>query len=161
MASPEKTPETWASLLSPDDAVRGWAHPGSTSLVAIGTAWDTVDAGWEALVIAPLERGLWALDELDLPRDGNHPVIADHSRSELIVLVPATTAARAVIGGPPGVRALAGGSYLLVPNGPNGALAASWLSRPTYRQARYVDPVRLCEAVLTAEARREEHARAN
>lgn len=160
MASPEKTPETWASLLSPDESVLDTPRRGATSLVAIGTAWDTVGAGWEALVIAPLERGLWALDALDLPLDGNYPVIADHSRSELIVLVPAGTAARAVIGGPQGVRALTAGSYLLVPNGPSGAFMAAWLSRPTY-QARYVDPVPLCEAVLVAESRREEHARAH
>ncbi len=163
MTTPENTPRRWAPFLDPDgstlDRLRH-AGPGSTSLVPVGSAWDTVGGRWEALVITPLERGLAALDALDLPLDGGHPVIADHARSELIVLVPEGTAARAVDGGPQAVRALTAGTWLVVPHGPTGRYVAEWLSRPTPGGARYVDPVRLCEAVLAAEARREEHARA-
>ncbi|MGA4980018.1 hypothetical protein [Streptomyces cinereoruber] len=164
MATPENTPRTWAQLLNPDertlDRLRR-AGRDATSLVAVGTAWDTVREGWEALAIAPLERGLAALDELGLDLDGEHPVIADYGRSELLVLVPEGTAARAVDGGPQGVRALTAGSWLLVPNGPTGVYVAAWLSRPTRFHSRYVDSSRLCAAVLAAEARRGEHARAH
>src|SRR5690349_7316044 len=105
MASPESAPRRWASFLTPDDAVLD-AGRGSARLVAVGTAWDNVRARWEALAIAPLERGLCALDVLGLPLDDGYPVIADHLRSELIVLVPAGTAVRAAAEGPQGVRAL-------------------------------------------------------
>lgn len=163
MATPENNPRRWASFLNPDgptlDRLRHAGH-GATSLVAVGTAWDTVGGRWEALAIAPLERGLCALDALGLPLDGGYPVIADHLRSELIVLVPEKTAARAVADGPQGVRALTADSFLVVPHGPTGGYVAAWVSRPSAGFARYVDPVRLCETVLAAEAQRREHARA-
>ncbi|MGW5336195.1 hypothetical protein [Streptomyces bauhiniae] len=161
MATPENDPRRWASFLDPDASTLyrlRCAGFGSTSLVAVGSAWDTVGGGWEALAISPLERGLAALDALDLPLDEGHPVIADHSRSELIVLVPEGTANRTFR--PQAVRALTAGTWLLVPNGDTGAYPAAWVSRPTPGAARYVDPVRLCEAVLAAEALREERARA-
>lgn len=165
MATPEKTPRRWADFLNPDgetlDRLRH-AGRGATSLVAVGAPWDTVGGRWEALAIASLERGLAALDVLDLPLDGGHPVFADHARNELIVLVPEGTAARAVDdSGPQAVRALTAGSWLVVPNGPLGGYVAAWLSRSTYGGARYVDPARLCEAVLAAEALRGRHVRAH
>ncbi|EST17971.1 hypothetical protein M877_39885 (plasmid) [Streptomyces niveus NCIMB 11891] len=163
MATPENTPRRWADFLNPDDETLDrlrHAGRGATSLAAVGTPWDTVGGRWEALAIASLERGLAALDVLDLPLDAGHPVFADHARSELIVLVPEGTAARAVDGGPQAVRALTAGTWLVVPHGPTGGYVAAWLSRPTRGGGRYVDPVRLCEAVLVAEALREEHARA-
>ncbi|MGW7064852.1 hypothetical protein ACWGHM_41060 [Streptomyces sp. NPDC054904] len=159
MATPEKTPRRWADFLTPDDETLDrlrHAGRGATSLVAVGTPWDTVGGQWEALAIASVERGLAALDVLDLPLDGGHPVFADHARNELIVLVPAGTA----VEGPQGVRALTPGTFLVVPHGPSGGFVAAWLSRPTRGGARYVDSARLCEAVLVAEARRGEHARA-
>ncbi|MGW5851977.1 hypothetical protein ACWFQ8_29205 [Streptomyces sp. NPDC055254] len=159
MATPENLrPESWGSLLNPDEATldrlrRSPAH----ALVSVGAAWDTVGGGWEALVVAPMERGLAALDALDLPLDGGHPVIADHARNELIALVPGGTADRAAAAGPQGVRSLAAGSYLVVPRGPSGSFVAAWLSRPTGGAARYVDAFHLCAAVLDADARRGEH----
>ncbi|MFI5867750.1 hypothetical protein [Streptomyces sp. NPDC051546] len=160
MATPENLhPETWASLLNPDEATldRLRVSPAHV-LLSVGSAWDTVGGGWEALVVAPLERGLAALDALGLPLEGGHPVIADHARNELIALVPEGTADRAAAGGPQGVRSLAAGAFLVVPCGPSGAFVAAWLSRPTFGAARYVDAFHLCAAVLDADARRGEHA---
>ncbi|MFF4392947.1 hypothetical protein ACFY0G_40435 [Streptomyces sp. NPDC001552] len=159
MAAPENLhPESWASFLNPDEATldRLQRSPAYV-LVSVGTAWDTVGDGWEALVVAPMERGLAALDALDLPLDCGHPVIADHARNELIALVPGGTADRAAAAGPQGVRPLAAGAYLVVPHGPSGAFVAAWLSRPTIGAARYVDAFHLCAAVLDADARRGEH----
>lgn len=158
MATPENAPR-WADFLNPDDETLDrlrHAGRGATSLVAVGTPWDTVGGQWEALAIAPLERGLAALDVLALPFDGGHPVFADLARNELVVLVPAGTA----IEGPQGVRALKPGTYLVVPHGPAGGFVAAWLSRPTRGCTRYVDAVRVREAVLVAETRRVKHARA-
>ncbi|MGN9821914.1 hypothetical protein ACTMUQ_42380 [Streptomyces sp. SD11] len=162
MASPENNPRRWASFLTPHDVTLrrlDAAGHGGTSLVAIGTEWGPVRGQWEALAIAPLERGLWALDALELPIDDGYPVIADHRRSELIVLVPAGSTVRAVDDGPQGVRALTASSWLVVPHGPKGEYVAEWLSRPSRGITRYVDPFRLCEAVLAAEAQRIEYAR--
>ncbi|MFB7012301.1 MULTISPECIES: hypothetical protein [unclassified Streptomyces] len=164
MATTENIPRRWAEYLNPDDSTLDrlrCADRAATSLVPVGTAWDTVGDRWEALAIASLERGLAALDVLGLPLDGGYPVIADHARSELIVLVPAGTADRVAGGGPQAVRALTPGTWLVAPHGPTGAYVAAWLSRPTHGSARYVDPVRLCEAVLAAETLRGEHSRAH
>ncbi|MER7316256.1 hypothetical protein [Streptomyces halstedii] len=163
MAKSQNTAQPgWAALLDLDaDTYERLRYAGrsATDLVAVGQAWDTVSEGWEALAIAPLARGLAALDCLGVPLDAGFPVIADHSRSELIVLVEAGAAGP--LGELQGVRALrAGTTFLLVPFGPQGAYHAAWLSRPTAGMARYVDPAALRDAVLVAEAERAEHSRA-
>jgi len=157
MAKSQNTAQpSWAALLDLDAdtyARLRYAGRSATDMVAVGQAWDTVPEGWEALAVAPLARGLAALDCLGLPLDGGFPVIADHSRSELIVLVEAGAAG--LLADLQGVRPLrAGSSFLLVPFGPQGAFHAAWLSRPTQGRTRYVDPAALRDAVLTAEAER-------
>ncbi|MFJ9427870.1 hypothetical protein [Streptomyces sp. NPDC101249] len=163
MAKSQNTAQPgWAALLDLDAdsyARLRYAGRSATDMVAVGQAWDNVPAGWEALVVAPLARGLAALDCLGLPLDAGFPVIADHSRSELIVLVEA--GAPGPLAELQGVRTLrAGTSFLLAPVGEWGAFYAAWLSRPTRVATRYVDPAALREAVLAAEADRAEHARA-
>ncbi|MER7819994.1 hypothetical protein [Streptomyces sp. NPDC096153] len=157
MAKSENTAHTrWASLLEPDaqtlEELRR-AGNGATQLTQCGVRWD-------AVVIAPLERGLASLDALRLSRDAGYPVIADYARHELIVQVPAGTAFYDCAS-VQGVRTLTRGSWLLVPLGRFGADAAAWLSRPTPAGARYVDPARLREAVHTADEERGEHAHAS
>ncbi|MEH0424742.1 hypothetical protein [Streptomyces sp. B21-083] len=153
---------SWAALLDLDSdtyARLRYAGRSATDMVAVGQAWDTVPEGWEALAVAPLARGLAALDCLGVPLDAGFPVIADHGRSELIVLVEAGGAHP--LAELQGVRVLRRGtSFLLVPFGPQGGYNAAWLSRPTQGMARYVDPSALRDAVLVAEAERSEHSRA-
>jgi hypothetical protein len=148
--------ESWAAYLEPDaETAAHYSHagPGATQLTACGE-------GWDAVVIAPLERGLAALDALDLPPDVGHPVIADYSRCELIVQVPAGTAHRCA--GIQGVRPLSRGSWLLVPTRETadaGTWLAAWLSPPSGLATRYVDPASLREALLTADEERVARAR--
>ncbi|MFH8986389.1 hypothetical protein [Streptomyces varsoviensis] len=163
MAKSQNTAQpSWAALLDLDAdtyARLRYAGRSATDMVAVGQAWDTVPAGWEALAVAPLARGLAALDCLGLPLDGGFPVIADHGRCELIVLVE--EGAPGPLAELQGVRVLRSGtSFLLVPFGEVGGYHAAWLSRPTSGRARYVDPSALRDAVLAAEAERAEHARA-
>ncbi|MEV0281301.1 hypothetical protein AB0I22_33635 [Streptomyces sp. NPDC050610] len=77
-----RTRPSWSSLAQPDarthDALLA-AREHATRLVACG----------DAVVVAPLERSLAALDLLSLRRTTGHPVVADYWRHELIVLVPA------------------------------------------------------------------------
>jgi hypothetical protein len=144
----------WAQLLAPDEqAVQRmrYASDQATTLAACGVSWD-------AVVVAPLQRGLAALDVLGLPVDGGYPVLADYTRCELIAQVTAGTGAACA--DLPGVRVLARGAWLLVPTGPHGAYCASWLSAPDPFAERYVDALALRTAVLAADAGRAELARA-
>lgn len=137
----------WAAFLAPDaETLRRLLHarPETTKLTECGRDWD-------AVVIAPLSRGLAALDVLGLPLERGYPVIADHSRHELIVQVPVGTAWRAE--GVQGVRALSRESWILIPAGPTGSYVATWLSRPS-PCAPYVDPEGLREALLAVDERR-------
>ncbi|MFF0487240.1 hypothetical protein [Streptomyces sp. NPDC004435] len=122
-----QTPVTpmWAALHVPDDntlaRLRG-AGIGSTWFIACG-------GGRDAVVISPLQRGLAALDELGVPVEDGHSVLADHSRQELIVVVEDGWAH--LWEDVPGVRVLSLGSWLLVPApGTEGSFAAHWLSCP-------------------------------
>lgn len=117
-----------------------------TTLTAAGTSWD-------AVVVAPLERGLAALDALDVPLDAGFGVYADYRRYELIVLV-APGAAAAEVSDVQGVRVLARGSWLLMPTHGDGTWEAATLSRPAGLRPRYVDPARLCAAVVAVDAAR-------
>jgi hypothetical protein len=129
-------------LIAPDEQTIQrlcYATDQATRLAACGVAWD-------AVVIAPLRRGLAALDVLGLPTHGGYPVLADYTRRELIVQVSVGTGAACE--DVPGVRVLTRGAWLLVPTGPHGSYCASWLSTPDPFAARYVDALALREAVL-------------
>ncbi|MGP9023184.1 hypothetical protein ACT1U9_32870 (plasmid) [Streptomyces sp. BR1] len=116
---------SWARLIDPDaktsEQLRD-ASPAATLLVQCGGIRD-------AVVIAPLQRGLAVLDHLGLPVEDGYSVLADHLRQELIVLVAGGTAPE--LETTQGVRVLSHGHWLLVPaQGGDGSLAAAWLSRP-------------------------------
>ncbi|MDJ0345550.1 hypothetical protein QMK19_33940 [Streptomyces sp. H10-C2] len=142
-ANPVKS--AWSALIRPDtQTVRLLrnAPPNSTELVTCGTAWD-------ALVIAPLERGLAALDALELPHDRGYPVIADYTREELILLVAPGSAHGCTI---QGVRVLSRGSWLLTPVGVRGSWSATWLSRPAPdAPCHYVDADDVQAALVRAD----------
>lgn len=140
------TPEGWvAHFLTPDNETeRQLRYAGSRAvdLVACGRHWD-------AVVISPLERGLAALDCLDLPQSDGHAVVADYRRHELIVLVrPGTGSAGPA--GVQGVRILSSGSWLLLPCGAGNWEAAS-LSQAVGALPRYVDPAALRAALLSVD----------
>ncbi|MDX3232573.1 hypothetical protein [Streptomyces sp. ME19-01-6] len=116
---------------------RGVRPPHSTILVDCGLEWD-------AVVVAPLERGLAALTRLGLPIDRGYLVLADYVRQELVVHVPAGTARRCAASG---TRSLTTGSWLLVPAGERGSIFATWLSPPHRSHPRYVDPGELSDAL--------------
>ncbi|WP_138967893.1 hypothetical protein [Streptomyces sp. YIM 121038] len=127
MAKSQKPTPTWGALLEPDartyERLRR-ASRAATRLVRCG-------GGRDAVVIAPLRRGLAALDAMNLPVLDGYSVLADHLRQELIVLVASGQANWA---GVPGVRVLSCGSWLLVPAcGTDGSLASAWLSPPKSR----------------------------
>lgn len=123
--NPVTPPPTWGDLLNPDDTTLGRLRsggPGSTRLILCG-------GGRDAVVISPLQRGLAALDALELPVEDGYSILADHARQELIVVVEDGWAH--LWEATPGVRVLSLGSWLLVPApGGEGAYSACWLSRP-------------------------------
>ncbi|MCG0284543.1 hypothetical protein [Streptomyces sp. PSAA01] len=122
----------WSALVEPEEAARSsWdSSPYATRLVDCGPEWD-------AIVIAPLQRGLAALTRLSLPIDRGYPVLADYVRQELIVHVPAGTARRCTAHG---TRSLTTGSWPLMPTGQRGSISATWLSPPHPTRPRFVDP---------------------
>jgi hypothetical protein len=145
-------PLGWSAMSAPDDAtvhqIRHHEFADVTELTRCGVEWD-------AVVIAPLERGLRCLDLLGLPLDAGCPVIADYVRGELVVQVALGTGGAAA--GLPGVRVLSEDSWLLVPSAGRGAYPAVWLSLPS--PGRYVDVAALREALLGAEEERTEQGR--
>ncbi|MEW1616501.1 hypothetical protein [Streptomyces sp. NPDC088744] len=151
MASSENTTASrWvASFHDPDDEMARRLRAGGLSATALTAA----GASWDAVVIAPLERGLAALDALDVPLDSGFGVYADYRRYELIVHVAPGTAADEV-SDVQGVRVLSRGSWVLMPTNGDGTWEAATLSRPSGFRPRYVDPVRLCAAVLAVDAER-------
>ncbi|WND40572.1 hypothetical protein RI578_40490 (plasmid) [Streptomyces sp. BB1-1-1] len=156
MASSENTTASgpgWVdSFRHPDTEMERRLRVGglsATTLTAAGTSWD-------AVVIAPLERGLAALDALDVPLDAGFGVYADYRRYELIVLVAPGAAAAEVsdVQGVRGVRVLSRGSWVLMPTNGDGTWEAATLSRPARLCPRYVDPARLCAAAVAVDAAR-------
>lgn len=126
----------WSALVEPEKAA--WSSsPYGTRLVNCGVEWD-------AIVIAPLQRGLAALTRLGLPMGCGYSVLADYVRQELIVHVPAGTAHRCTA---QGTRSLTTGSWLLMPTGPRGSMSATWLSTPHPTRPRRVDPGELSDAL--------------
>ncbi|MDH6624656.1 hypothetical protein M2271_002460 [Streptomyces sp. LBL] len=113
------------ALLVPDDntlAHLRTASPGATRFVQCG-------GGRDAVVISPLQRGLAALDALDLPVEDGYSVFADPSRQELIVVVDEGWVH--LWEDTPGVRVLSLSSWLLLPApGGDSSYSAHWLSRP-------------------------------
>ncbi|NEE33729.1 hypothetical protein G3M53_50825, partial [Streptomyces sp. SID7982] len=144
MASSENTTASgsgWVdSFRHPDTEMERRLRVGGLSATTLTAA----GASWDAVVIAPLERGLAALDALDVPLDSGFGVYADYRRYELIVLVPAGAAAE--VSDVQGVRVLARGSWVLMPTNGDGTWEAATLSRPAGLRPRYVDPARLCAA---------------
>ncbi|MGW6979650.1 hypothetical protein ACWGE1_09400 [Streptomyces sp. NPDC054932] len=141
--SPMATGPTWTDRfnLTPET----YAH------LRHGTAvWQPCGYAWDAVVIAPLQRGLDALDVLALPLDAGYPVIADHSRQELITYV--ANGSGHMLAGVQGVRVLVRGSDLLTPAGEYGTYAAHWLSRPCVDADHYVDAGALRTALLAVDA---------
>ncbi|WP_331720106.1 hypothetical protein OG762_51660 (plasmid) [Streptomyces sp. NBC_01136] len=146
MAESQETACKWTAFVAPDDATVAelrFAENSAMRFAACGIQWD-------AVVIAPLERGLAALDALDLPQDEGHPVFADYYKQELIVQVRAGTAVDQ-FEDVQGVRPLSRGGWLMVPAKGVGTPYAAWISRPTRFGVRYVDAARLREALLTAD----------
>ncbi|MFI1254126.1 hypothetical protein ACH4U6_10015 [Streptomyces netropsis] len=75
----------------------------------------------------PMTAGLAALDRMRLDPQGGHPVLADHLRGELYVLVLPRTFPRVEV---PGVRVLSSGIHLVLPRTADGSETADWLSAP-------------------------------
>ena len=152
MANFEKTtPAGWvASFLDPDDEMK--------RRLSVGGTTDLTEAGktWDAVVVAPLERGLAALDSLDVPLNSGYGVYADYRRHELIVHVAPGSGAEGRID-VQGVRVLSRGSWVLMPRSGDGTWEAACLSRPTALFPRYVDPVELGASLLAVDAERGVH----
>ncbi|MGK4586096.1 hypothetical protein [Kitasatospora sp. HPMI-4] len=139
----------WAVLREPDAWTvhrMRYACEHHAVLVPCGDAWD-------AVVVAPLERGLAALDVLGLPLEDGYGVLADYARRELVVQVPLGGAVG--LAGLEGVRVLSAGSWLLVPaNRLQCHYAATWLSGMGEYGSSYLDPAELREALIEADATR-------
>ncbi|MER6253554.1 hypothetical protein ABT224_19585 [Streptomyces sp. NPDC001584] len=154
--SPNSLTPSWLSLLNPDPETSHRLHtagPGATRLARCG-------AGRDAIVMAPLQRGLAALDALDLPVQDGYSVLADRSRQELVVVVEDGWAH--LWADTPGVRVLSEDAWLLVPvPGGDGTLAAAWLSTPerdvedTWRAGDGVPSLGGVSAAVDARALRE------
>ncbi|NGN68439.1 hypothetical protein G5C51_31650 [Streptomyces sp. A7024] len=154
MASSSHTiPAGWvAAFRDPDDEMErrlAGAGPSGTVLAAAGETWD-------AMVIAPLERGLAALDRLDVPFEAGYGVVADYWRHELIVHVTPHAAAttKPVV---QGLRTLSSGSWVLMPTNDDGTWQAACLSRPSTASPRNIDADQLRAAVLEVDAARTGH----
>jgi hypothetical protein len=92
------------------------------------TGWTPCGRDWDVLAIRPLNLGLEALTAMRLSPRRGYPVLADHVRDTLYVMVEPGTGATAV--GAPGVRVLSAGAELLVPYAADGSPCAHWVSPP-------------------------------
>ncbi|MET9016908.1 hypothetical protein ABZX74_39530 [Streptomyces olivaceoviridis] len=137
MAQSAKTSTpTWHRLAQPSDRLRAqWVRgDGRTHWVACGLTWD-------AVAISPITHGLDALVAMRVgPRRG-YPVLADHLRDQLYVLVPPGTGRTAA--GLPGVRVLSDGFQLLMPAGQHSSPVAHWVSPPRENTWPLIRPDRL------------------
>ncbi|MFD4535591.1 hypothetical protein ACFWNL_38925 [Kitasatospora sp. NPDC058397] len=144
---------TWSALAEPDEAM---VHDSRHLTTRSSTALTECGVGWDVVVVAPLHRGLAALDTLGVPLNAGLPVLADYARSELAVLVEPGTGR--TVADVPGVRILARGSWLLIPVRGRGVLAAAWLSGPS--AGGYVEAAALRGALLYPDAKLVEPGRA-
>ncbi|MFJ3164327.1 hypothetical protein [Streptomyces kanasensis] len=139
MAQSAKTSApTWHQLAQPSYRLRAqWARGDDrTHWVACGRTWD-------AVAICSMSRGLDALVAMQVgPRRG-YPVLADHLRDQLYVLVPPGTGHTAA--GLPGVRVLGDGFQLLMPTGQHGSPVAHWISPPRESIPPLIHPDRLTQ----------------
>lgn len=114
---------TWASQATVDPRTRAlWVH-GANS-----TVWTRCGTRWDVVAIHPLERGLEAMDRMQVELGAGYPVLADHLSSRLYVMVPAGTGSAAA--SVPGVRVLSSKHQLLLPQSSYGSEAAHWISAP-------------------------------
>ncbi|GAB2717702.1 hypothetical protein [Kitasatospora kifunensis] len=139
----------WAALRKPDDwTVHRMRHACEHLVVLTPCGRD-----WDAIVVAPLDRGLAALDTLDLPLDAGYAVLADYSRRELVVLAAVGTADS--LRDLPGVRVLSAGSWLLLPHQPSQChYSATWLSGRGEYCSAFLNPAELRDALLDTDAQR-------
>lgn len=123
MNSPADIPAaTWSSLATPDAARReSWKKAGDP------TRWAPCGWQWDAVAITPLAVGLEALDRMRLSRRRGYPVLADHIRGVLYVLVAPGSCAGIDL---PGVSVLSSGHQILMPCTDYGTASADWLSHP-------------------------------
>ena len=113
---------TWSSLAIPDTERReSWKKAGDP------TGWAPCGWQWDAVAITPLAVGLDALDRMRLSTRRGYPVLADHIRGVLYVLVAPGSCAGIEV---PGVCVLSCGHQLLMPRTDYGTASADWLSRP-------------------------------
>ncbi|MGV9884466.1 hypothetical protein [Streptomyces sp. NPDC003006] len=123
--SEKKTPApTWHELAEPtaEKHARWERARDRTQWVACGDLWDAVS-------ITPMDTGLAALTALRAGTCRGYPVLADHLRDVLYVLVAAGTGSSCV--GVPGVRVLSRGHQLLIPSSEfDGTAVAHWVSSP-------------------------------
>ncbi|GHB75732.1 hypothetical protein GCM10010331_74440 [Streptomyces xanthochromogenes] len=134
--SAETSSPTWHRLAQPSERLRDqWVRgEGCTQWVACGRTWD-------AVAITPISHGLDVLVAMRVgPRQG-YPVLADHLRDQLYVLVPPGTGGTAT--GLPGVRVLGDGFQLLMPAGQHSSPVAHWISPPRESAPPLIRPDRL------------------
>ncbi|WP_331745945.1 hypothetical protein [Streptomyces sp. NBC_00872] len=140
----------WHRLARPSDRLRAqWVRGDDrTHWVACGRTWD-------AVAVSPMSRGLDTLVAMRVgPRPG-YPVLADHLRDQLYILVPPGTGHTAA--GLPGVRVLGRGVQLLMPVSEHGNPAAHWVSPPRAVPPLLIRPDRLTHH-LRAPARESQEA---
>ncbi|MFI2077532.1 hypothetical protein [Streptomyces triculaminicus] len=112
----------WVALAVPDDRKReSWAR------AADGGQFEACGVRWDAVAIQPMTLGLQALDRMRMDPRSGCPVLADHARDELYVMVVPRTFPRTRL---PGVRLLSHGAHLGMPTTRQGTEAADWLSAP-------------------------------
>lgn len=106
--SPKRSTPTWHDLAQPSTGKQArWA--GGLNR----TRWIPCGKEWDAVAIAPVDRGLEVLAALRIgPRRGAL-VLVDHLRGTLYVMV--APGSGDVLADLPGVRVLSGGSELLMP----------------------------------------------
>ncbi|WP_141747208.1 hypothetical protein [Streptomyces agglomeratus] len=113
---------TWAGKRAVDARTRGLWAKGNDS-----TRWSRCGDAWDALVITPIGLGLAALDRMGADVRRGYPVLADHIRDRLYVMVPADTGHTAQ---GPGMRVLSRDQQLLLPCTEHGTAASHWISAP-------------------------------
>ncbi|MFI5740956.1 hypothetical protein ACIA9I_21620 [Streptomyces anulatus] len=132
----QHTRPVWYRLAQPGDHLRALWGQGVDR-----TRWVACGRTWDAVAITPMTLGLQALVAMRVgPRRG-YPVLADHLRDQLYVLVPPGTGSAAA--GLPGVRVLGAGFQLLMPTTEHGTLVAHWVSPPSSASSPLVRPDRL------------------
>lgn len=119
----KKSLSTWYALAAVTEQRRKqWRFGGG------GAGWVHCGQAWDALSISPIALGLDALTDLELSPQRGYPVLADHMRGVLYVMVaPGTAASAASL---PRVRGLSVGHQLLVPYAEDGTPSAHWVSAP-------------------------------